>query len=80
MVSHQNEYFMLFRSSLRTGRSIFGLARSPDGFHFTADPEPFLTPAPDGPFAAYDEFGVEDPLVYLVVVRNWMTSHWGTRG
>src|SRR5205823_10583811 len=36
---------------------------SPDGFHFTADQEPFLIPARDGPFAAYEEFGVEDPRV-----------------
>jgi beta-1,2-mannobiose phosphorylase / 1,2-beta-oligomannan phosphorylase len=57
---------MLFRSHLRTGRSIIGLARSPDGFHFTADPQPFLTPARDGPFAAYEEFGVEDPRVTLL--------------
>ena len=63
VVKHENEYIMLFRSHLRTGRSIIGLARSPDGFHFTADPEPFLTPAKDGPFAAYEEFGVEDPRV-----------------
>ena len=63
VVKHGNEYIMLFRSHLRTGRSIIGLARSPDGFHFTADPEPFLTPAQDGPFAAYEEFGVEDPRV-----------------
>src|SRR5437762_8747685 len=61
VVKHENEYIMLFRSHLRTGRSIIGLARSPDGFHFTADPEPFLTPAQHGPFAAYEEFGVEDP-------------------
>src|SRR6202161_2350052 len=60
VVKHENEYIMLFRSHLRTGRSIIGLARSPDGFRFTADPQPFLTPAPDGPFAAYEEFGVED--------------------
>src|ERR1035438_6227152 len=53
VVKHENEYIMLFRSHLRTGRSIIGLARSPDGFHFTADPEPFLTPAQDSPFAAY---------------------------
>ena len=65
VVKHGNEYIMLFRSHLRTGRSIIGLARSPDGFHFTADPEPFLTPARDGPFAAYEEFGVEDPRVTL---------------
>ncbi len=57
------EYIMLFRSHLRTGRSIIGLARSPDGFHFTAAPEPFLTPATAGPFAPYEEFGVEDPRV-----------------
>src|SRR3954447_4081872 len=63
VVKHQDEYIMLFRSHLRTGRSIIGLARSSDGFHFTADPEPFLTPERDGPFAAGEIFGVEDPRV-----------------
>src|SRR5438552_2358163 len=63
VVKHENEYIMLFRSHLRTGRSIIGLARRPDGFHFKADPQPFLVPARDGPFAAYEEFGVEDPRV-----------------
>src|SRR5512140_3289934 len=63
VVKHGNEYVMLFRSHLRTGRSIIGLARSPDGFRFTADPEPFLTPVRDGPFGVYEEFGVEDPRV-----------------
>ena len=53
VVKHKNQYIMLFRSHLRTGRSLLGLARSRDGFQFTADPQPFLTPAPDGPFAAY---------------------------
>ena len=32
VVKHKNEYIMLFRSHLRTGRSILGLARSGDGF------------------------------------------------
>src|SRR3954453_441347 len=63
VVKHRDEYIMLFRSHLRTGRSIIGLARSVDGFQFIADPEPFLTPDGDGPFAAYEEFGVEDPRV-----------------
>src|SRR5207249_2610118 len=63
VVKHENEYIMLFRSHVRTGRSIIGLARSPDGFHFTVHPEPFLTPVKDGPFSAYEEFGVEDPRV-----------------
>jgi len=56
VVKHENEYIMLFRSHLRTGRSIIGLARGPDGFHFTADPQPLLVPAAD-------EFSVEDPRV-----------------
>src|ERR1017187_2693879 len=63
VVKHENEYIMLFRSHLLTGRSIIGLARSPDGFRFTADPQPFLVPGRDSPFAAYEEFGVEDPRV-----------------
>lgn len=61
VVKHRDEYIMLFRSHLRTGRSIIGLARSSDGFGFTADPQPFLTPA-----NADEEFGVEDPRVTLV--------------
>src|SRR5207344_1337748 len=63
VVKHGAEYVMLFRSHLRTGRSIIGLARSRDGFHFTSESEPFLTPAQDGEFARYEEFGVEDPRV-----------------
>ncbi len=43
VVKHGDEYIMLFRSHLRTGRSIIGLARSLDGFRFAADPQPFLT-------------------------------------
>ena len=42
VVRRQDEYIMLFRSHLRTGRSIIGLARSHDGFRFTADPKPFF--------------------------------------
>ena len=65
VVKHDDQYVMLFRSHLRTGRSIIGLARSPDGFEFTADPEPFLTPAREQPFAfaSYEESGVEDSRV-----------------
>ena len=63
VVKYAGEYLMLFRSHLRSGRSIIGLARSKDGLRFVADPAPFLTPAKEGPFAAYEEFGVEDPRV-----------------
>ena len=63
VVKHGGEYIMLFRSHLRTGRSIIGLARSRDGLRFVVDAQPFLVPAREEPFAAYEEFGVEDPRV-----------------
>ncbi|MEO1981401.1 MAG: glycoside hydrolase family 130 protein [Fuerstiella sp.] len=66
VVRHEDEYIMLFRSHLRTGRSIIGLARSPDGFNFKADSEPFITPAQEGAFAEYEAFGVEDPRITRV--------------
>ena len=80
VIKHADEYIMLFRSHLRTGRSIIGLARSMDGFKFIADPEPFLTPAREGRFAEYEEFGVEDPRVtkvdddYLITYSAYSNS------
>ena len=60
------EHVMVFRSHLRNGRSILGLARSKDGFNFKVDPEPFMTPAKHGIFAEYEEFGIEDPRICLI--------------
>src|SRR5512135_2612364 len=61
-----DEYIMIFRSHLRSGRSILGLARSEDGFNFQVDPEPFMTPSKQGIFAEYEEFGIEDPRICLI--------------
>jgi len=58
-----DKYLLLFRSHLRNGRSIIGLAESDDGFNFTVRPKPFLTPASDAVFGPYEEFGVEDPRI-----------------
>jgi len=80
VVKHDGEYLMLFRSHLRTGRSIIGLARSREGFQFIADDKPLLTPSTDGSFAAYEEFGVEDPRVtrieddYLITYSAYSRS------
>jgi len=63
VVKHGEQYVMLFRSHLRNGRSIIGIAESPDGIHFTVRPEPFLAPAKEGPFALSEEYGVEDPRI-----------------
>lgn len=63
VVKHEGSYVMLFRSHLRNGRSVIGLARSDDGLRFQVAPQPFITPAREGLFAEYEEFGVEDPRI-----------------
>lgn len=60
VVKHQGRYMMLFRSHQHNGRSVIGLATSDDGYRFNVAPEPFLRPATEGPFAEYEEYGVED--------------------
>jgi predicted GH43/DUF377 family glycosyl hydrolase len=73
MVKHDGRYVMLFRSHQRNGRSILGLADSDDGFHFQVRPEPFLLPATEGIFAAYEEYGVEDPRICFMEGRYLIT-------
>jgi len=63
VVRHRDRYFMLFRSHLRNGRSIIGIAESDDGFDFRVRPRPFMTPAEEGRFSRYEEYGVEDPRI-----------------
>ena len=63
VVKNEEKYIMLFRSHLYNGRSIIGLAQSSDGYNFTVRSEPFLMPVEKGPFAEYEEFGVEDPRI-----------------
>ncbi len=60
VVKHENRYIMLFRSHLFNGRSVIGIAESEDGFSFKVRNSPFIVPCPDGIFAEYEEYGVED--------------------
>jgi len=87
VVKHNGKYVMLFRSHLRNGRSIIGLAESSDGVRFAVRPEPFITPAKAQPFAEYEAFGVEDPRIcpmedgYLVTpTRLFPTRRTGGPG
>ena len=57
---------MLFRSHLRSGRSIIGIATSEDGFKFTVSPKPFMIPSEQGIFAEYEAYGVEDPRISCI--------------
>lgn len=66
MAIYQEKYYMLFRSHLDTGRSIIGLAESPDGYSFTVHDQPFITPAAEGVFREYEAFGVEDPRISCI--------------
>jgi predicted GH43/DUF377 family glycosyl hydrolase len=73
VVKHGGRYVMIFRSHLRNGRSILGLAESDDGFRFRVRPKPFLVPAEQEPFATYEEFGVEDPRICPLEGAYWIT-------
>lgn len=73
VVKHEGRYVMIFRSHLRNGRSILGLAESDDGFRFRVRPKPFLVPAEQEPFATYEEFGVEDPRICPLEGAYWIT-------
>jgi len=83
ITTFKNEYIMLFRSHKMNGRSILGLARSPDGFNWTAGDKPFMVPATKGVFGQYEEYGVEDPRItfidgeYLITYSAY--SRYGVR-
>ncbi|SHF54177.1 Predicted glycosyl hydrolase, GH43/DUF377 family [Mariniphaga anaerophila] len=66
VTKYNNQYIMLFRSHKLNGRSILGLARSTDGYHFKVEEKPFLEPATRGEFAEYEAFGVEDPRITFI--------------
>lgn len=63
VTKYKGQYIMLFRSHLTNGRSILGLARSENGFDFKVEDQPFMTPAKEGIFKEYEEYGVEDPRI-----------------
>ena len=63
---YDDQIIMLFRSHLRSGRSIIGIATSEDGFKFVVGQEPFMVPSKEGTFAEYEAFGVEDPRICYI--------------
>lgn len=60
---YKGEYILLLRVEDLTGRSVFALARSKDGFHFELENEAVMEPAVDGEFAKYERKGIEDPRI-----------------
>lgn len=73
VTKYKGKYIMLFRSHLRNGRSIIGIADSDDGFNFNVRPKPFITPGENGLFLIYEEFGVEDPRICKIREDYYIT-------
>ncbi|NOX88620.1 MAG: glycosidase [Calditrichaeota bacterium] len=59
-IKFNGQYLLLCRIELPTGLSSLILARSEDGYHFTVDEKPILTPDIHGEFFEYANWGVED--------------------
>ncbi len=57
------EYILLLRVEDLRGRSVFALARSDDGYHFSVEPEPVMEPSDVEPFKTYEKRGIEDPRI-----------------
>jgi predicted GH43/DUF377 family glycosyl hydrolase len=80
---YNGQYILLFRSHLRNGRSIIGIARSDDGYKFQADPKPFMVPSTEIEFAVHEEYGVEDPRICTIAGEHYITysaySRFGVR-
>jgi predicted GH43/DUF377 family glycosyl hydrolase len=67
-----DEYILLLRVEGQHGYSVFALGRSKDGYHFEVAPRPVMTPATEGPFARYEEAGVEDPRITVLEGRIYV--------
>ncbi len=80
---YEDQYILLFRSHLRNGRSILGIARSDDGYKFLADPKPFMVPSSDSDFLIHEEYGLEDPRICSIGDEYYITysaySRFGVR-
>ena len=60
-VKKDGTYYLLIRIEGQQGYSFFALATSADGYHFEVETEPVLLPAQTGPYARYENLGIEDP-------------------
>ena len=82
-VKVDDEYLILLRVEGQQGYSIFALARSNDGYHFTVDEKPVMMPVRTGPFSKYESKGIEDPRITLIdgiyYIMFTAVSNWGPR-
>jgi len=69
----KNEYVLVCRIEMPTGRSSFLMARSKDGINFKPDKELCLAPSNHGDFFNYAEWGIEDARVTKIGSKYYLT-------
>ncbi|MGE5497966.1 MAG: glycoside hydrolase family 130 protein [Syntrophothermus sp.] len=72
-VKYKNEFLLLCRAEMPTGRSSFVLARSLDGISFKVDSGPCLTPEDHGEYYGYAEWGIEDARITEIGKKYYLT-------
>ncbi len=68
-----DEYILLTRVEMPTGRSSFLLARSKDGVKFKTESKPCLTPDDHGEYFKYVEWGIEDARITQIDSKYYLT-------
>jgi len=58
-----DDYLLLLRVEDLSGRSVFALAHSENGYAFEVEPEPVMVSATEEPFRTYERRGIEDPRI-----------------
>lgn len=72
-VKFGDQYLLVCRVEMPTGRSSFVLARSSDGVKFAVDEKPCLTPEDHGGYYKYVEWGIEDPRITQIEDKYYLT-------
>ncbi len=72
-VKYKNEYLLVCRIEMPTGRSSFLLARSKDGINFSLENTPCLTPEGHNIYYKYAEWGIEDARVTQIQDKFYLT-------
>ena len=72
-VKFKDEYLLVCRIEMPTGRSSFLLARSKDGINFTLEDSPCLTPENHNNFYKYAEWGIEDTRITQINNKYYLT-------
>jgi len=58
-----DKYILMLRVENLRGKSVFVLAESHDGIHFTIHKNPVMSPSNKEPFKTYEARGIEDPRI-----------------